>query len=143
MLELASLGLTPQVLQELLAHSGKGKEKAKEVDDALPDGYRVVYEVNEQSNRIEPCLHFWVDVSHADTSTALDNGASIQEIGEGDGEEEASTVAAKAGPSTTSLLWALSRQRVDLSGDSELYVNPCCCSACTTDKSQQESLVLA
>ncbi|KAF9009176.1 hypothetical protein BDZ89DRAFT_1143956 [Hymenopellis radicata] len=106
-LELASLGLTPRVLQELLAHSGKGKEKAQEVDAVLPDGYRVVYEVNEQRNRIEPCLHFWVDVPHPET---LDSGASIEEV-----DEEAPASSREAGPPTTSLLWALSRRRVDRS----------------------------
>ena len=99
-LELASLGLTPHVLQELLAHNeavdGKGKGKQQEEllesHTVLPEGYRVVYEVNEESNRIEPCLRFTVDVSEAEGNTAHDAN-----------ESEA--------PSKRSLLWALQRRR--------------------------------
>ncbi|KAK0461934.1 uncharacterized protein EV420DRAFT_1665571 [Desarmillaria tabescens] len=96
-LELTSLGLSPDVLQEHLLQGGDEKGKGKLVEK-LVDGYKVVYEVNEESGRIEPRLRFWVTLP--DPTTSDGHGAD-------EGESIVSPALGEPGPS---LLWVLQRK---------------------------------
>ncbi|KIY63422.1 hypothetical protein CYLTODRAFT_382302 [Cylindrobasidium torrendii FP15055 ss-10] len=103
-LELATLGLTPRDLQELLNAHNQDAEKMSRV---LPDGYSVVYELNEESNRIEPCLRF--------TVTVPDERNRIEEIQQipPDAETPADTPP-EDGAVSRSLLAALEQRRAEV-----------------------------
>ncbi|KAJ7248218.1 hypothetical protein B0H12DRAFT_1020206 [Mycena haematopus] len=89
--ELASLGLGPTVLQDLL----KGR------DERTPT--RVEYQLNSLSGHIEPRLRLWVDPPNAPSPLTK---SRIVEVDEDDAESELSS------ESQISLLWAL-QQHVD------------------------------
>ncbi|KAF7377807.1 hypothetical protein MSAN_00204100 [Mycena sanguinolenta] len=90
--ELASLGLGPAVLQDLL--------KAR--DDEAPT--HVEYQFNSASGHIEPRLRLWVDPPNAPSPLK----SRIVEVNEDDTETEASTEVSPES-SQVSLLWALQR----------------------------------
>ncbi len=97
MLELTSLGLSPDVLQEHLLQGSDEKGKGKQVEKLI-DGYKVVYEVNEESGRIEPRLRFWVTLPDPTTS-------------DGHGTDEGDSIVSPAlGEPGPSLLWVLQRK---------------------------------
>ncbi|KAF5381778.1 hypothetical protein D9615_005505 [Tricholomella constricta] len=135
--ELSSLGLSPAVLQELLERSkeesdelsdGKGKKRA---DDADPNeespspstpAYtrrhnlpKVIYEVVDDSGRIEPHLRLWVDAP-TDSSGSGSSPRPLDE--EVDGSEPITEVAREGEADSAanppqgqmSLLWRLQRQ---------------------------------
>ncbi|KAJ6475732.1 hypothetical protein C8R47DRAFT_1142306 [Mycena vitilis] len=89
--ELASLGLGPDVLHDLL-QSGKGKGKETPT--------RVEYELNRDSGHIEPRLRLWIEPPDAPPPPSR-----IEEVGE---EEEPETAA------QVPLLWALQRRGMDV-----------------------------
>ncbi|KAJ6551658.1 hypothetical protein B0H19DRAFT_175761 [Mycena capillaripes] len=82
--ELASLGLGPTVLHDLL-QSGKGKGKETPT--------RVEYELNRDSGHIEPRLRLWVEPPDASSSR-------VEEVDEDDTDSDESQIP---------LLWALQR----------------------------------
>ncbi|KAK7044688.1 SPX domain-containing protein [Favolaschia claudopus] len=96
--ELASLGLGPAVLQDLLGASGKGKGKETCT--------RVEYEFNHASGHIEPRLRLWVDPPNAPSPPT---SSHIVEVEEDETESELPS-------SQVSLLWSL--QQHTLSPDS-------------------------
>ncbi|KAK0453869.1 hypothetical protein EV421DRAFT_1897855 [Armillaria borealis] len=96
-LELTSLGLSPDVLQEHLLQGSDEKGKGKQAEKLI-DGYKVVYEVNEESGRIEPRLRFWVTLPDPTTSDGH---------GTDEGESIVSPALGEPGPS---LLWVLQRK---------------------------------
>ncbi|KAK0206748.1 SPX domain-containing protein [Desarmillaria ectypa] len=96
-LELTSLGLSPAILQEHLLQGGDEKGKGKQVEKLI-DGYKVVYEVNEESGHIEPRLRFWVTLPDPTTSDGH---------GTDEGESIVSPALGEPGPS---LLWVLQRK---------------------------------
>ncbi|KAI0045929.1 hypothetical protein FA95DRAFT_1520893 [Auriscalpium vulgare] len=81
--ELEAMGLTPQLLQQLLSGesasehvSGKGKGRADAGEAPLP---KVVYEfAPSTADRIEPRLHFWLSPSSGGSASGL---AEISEAG--------------------------------------------------------------
>lgn len=96
-LELTSLGLSPDVLQEHLLQGSDEKGKGKQVEKLI-DGYKVVYEVNEESGRIEPRLRFWVTLPDPTTN-------------DGHGTDEGDSIVSPAlGEPGPSLLWVLQRK---------------------------------
>ncbi|TFK37062.1 SPX domain-containing protein [Crucibulum laeve] len=129
--ELDSLGLSPALLHELFEPDagqaeGKGKGKAKEIDPEAPelpgDGEdasgahhnlpRVVYEFNEDSNKIEPRLRFWVDLPEpgevlssrvTEVTEDEEENSPERELGE-DADEEG---VFEVGSLQRSLLWSL------------------------------------
>ncbi|KAF7324866.1 hypothetical protein MKEN_00528700 [Mycena kentingensis (nom. inval.)] len=99
--ELASLGLGPSVLHDLLesgvvSHKGKGRE-------TLPP--RVEYEFNGNSGHIEPRLRLLVDPPNAPTPLDAAGLHALDEDGEGDPADEEANAA-----SQVALLWALQRR---------------------------------
>ncbi|KAF7304257.1 hypothetical protein HMN09_00827000 [Mycena chlorophos] len=109
--ELASLGLGPSVLQDLLrtGASGKGKEKA-----TVPAHARVEYELNSASGVIEPRLRLFVDPPDAPSPPSR-----IRELGDAEGVEEEPDH--NAASQQVALLWALQRQKAQ---DSEPDTEP-------------------
>ncbi|KAG5653773.1 hypothetical protein H0H81_010614 [Sphagnurus paluster] len=131
--ELSSLGLSPAVLQELLERSREEQEALADAQRPTDDGHRdpglspaaqtrrsnlpkAVYEVIDDSGRIEPHLRLWVDIpptSSGSTSTiTLDGertGSSEQLTHTENGGEEQEPLGSE--PQVhMSLLWALQRQ---------------------------------
>ncbi|KAF7370129.1 hypothetical protein MSAN_00643100 [Mycena sanguinolenta] len=90
--ELASLGLGPAVLRDLL--------NVRDQDAAT----RVEYQFNSASGHIEPRLSLWVDPPNAPPPPTPSKKSRILEIQEDDTETETS-----AESSQVSLLWALQR----------------------------------
>ncbi|KAF7368930.1 hypothetical protein MVEN_00219200 [Mycena venus] len=81
--ELASLGLGPEVLQDLLQASAKGKSKESAT--------RVEYEFNSASGHIEPRLRLWVDPPNAPSPPAP---SRIHEVEDDETESEISSPSA-------------------------------------------------
>lgn len=124
--ELSSLGLSPTVIHELITDgeagadkegegSGEGTSSSADTSGEGPsDRPRIVYELVEHSDRIEPHLKLWVDVA--------------EPLGTPDGEpstpdEEVEEGGAKEMKPTTNVLWTLhqklqERQHTDLEPDS-------------------------
>mgnify|MGYP002403122342 CR=1 FL=1 len=108
MLELSSLGLSPTVLQELISDSppnestdaaekkegnntDDGEQDAGEGEPSSPTGHdrpRIVYELVEHSDRIEPHLKVWVNVPDgSNLPTTLPKPEEAQEEEDGDVDE--------------------------------------------------------
>ena len=122
-LELSSLGLSPTVLQELITDSEAGTSKDGDSgsdetaqSDSSTEGPRIVYELVEHLDRIEPHLKLWVDGPQVEGSTDTDAGSPD----EGPEEEGGSSREMKP---TTNVLWSLhqklqERQTVDPGSES-------------------------
>ena len=122
-LELSSLGLSPTVLHELITDNEAGSSKdgdngSEEAtnSDSSAEGPRIVYELVEHSDRIEPHLKLWVDIPGTQDSADAEAGSPD----EGAEEKEGSSKEMKP---TTNVLWSLhqklqERQNVDPELDS-------------------------
>ncbi|THH10374.1 hypothetical protein EW146_g8389 [Bondarzewia mesenterica] len=91
--ELESIGLTPQVLQQLLQQQinsdvkGKAREASTSLETSHPLFPKVVYEFTDGSDQIEPRLHFWIRPNAVQRRAVPPDPGSPQ-AAEVDGEEE-------------------------------------------------------
>ncbi|KAF5366316.1 hypothetical protein D9758_005713 [Tetrapyrgos nigripes] len=126
-LELSSLGLSPQVLQELLdsQEGGHGTGPGSKTDaktespivhpDIVEHGSpRVVYEINSKSGKIEPQLRVWItsplpDVLRSSSRAESDSGEVSEEVSEEEGHEHHNEERLDT-DDALKLLWALRRR---------------------------------
>ncbi|GLB41102.1 putative SPX domain containing protein [Lyophyllum shimeji] len=124
--ELSSLGLSPAVLQELLERtkqeqSAGSSDQSEEADPEKSSPHirhhnlpKVVYEVTDQSGRIEPHLRLWLDITpdcrsassprpSDDREESSETSTEVERETEPEGAEHLSG-------GHMSLLWALQRQ---------------------------------
>jgi hypothetical protein len=111
--ELSSLGLNPDVLQELLEYGEGETEKTEEADSTLDDHSsqtkaKIIYEVNTTSGHIEPRLRLWVNSGILSSS---DSGSSTPgSTSENRADSPEKLADHDIGGSNISLLWALQRE---------------------------------
>ncbi|KAJ7275691.1 hypothetical protein C8J57DRAFT_1177357 [Mycena rebaudengoi] len=74
--ELTSLGLSPSVLQDLLQSNGDMSQDDEGREDAQAST-RVIYELNSDSERIEPRLRLWVDPPLGGPADREDNAPHV------------------------------------------------------------------
>ncbi|KAJ2918111.1 hypothetical protein MD484_g2338, partial [Candolleomyces efflorescens] len=122
--ELSSLGLSPTVLQELIASEEATSETVPKNDvpaeDTKTSHPRIAYELVEHSDRIEPHLRLWVDVPDGlNVSTNATTTLSQEEDSEEEGENKLRTEEEKREMKpTTNVLWSLHQILQDRQPDS-------------------------